>query len=74
MQSLSRSLTNSQAQVYEEDNYTNLAGIPYLASTPQLVGAGYNATLDGYDPVGNLVRTVDAAAASRGRSITSSGA
>ena len=57
--SLSRSLVNPQGQVTEEDDYANLSGVAYSATTPQLVGASYDSTFDGYDSVGNLVRTED---------------
>ena len=59
--SLSRSITNDQGQVYEEDDYTNVPDGDYTATQLQLTGSGvgYNITTNQYDAVGNLTETTD---------------
>ena len=54
LQSLSRSITNSQGEVVEEDDYFNLSGITYSTSTYLgTLNTNYYATLYGYDADGN---------------------
>ena len=59
LHSLSRSLTNNLGQVYEQDDYSDLTGIPYSATSVYLPHADYDSTTNQYDVVGNLTGTVD---------------
>ena len=61
LQSLSRSITNDLGQVYEEDDYVNLAGIGYSASTVRLgaLNVNYRESTSQYDTMGNLTGSVN---------------
>ncbi len=60
LQSLSRTAVNAFGQVVSSDNYFNLSGVTYSASTLALgtAGTNYYRTEYGYDTEGNLVRTL----------------
>ena len=59
LQSLSRSLTNNLGQAYEQDDYSDLTGVTYSATSVYLPHADYDPTTNQYDIVGNLTGTVD---------------
>ncbi len=59
IESLSRTLTSTGGQVIESNQYFNLSGVTYSASTYHLGSSGtnYYATTSAYDQRGRLKRT-----------------